>query len=132
MSATNCEDPDHERCERCSGCVPCGCLCHLVGEGVTEETSEPESPDSLLSVELGLRPFQHETLCPKCSSTGIRAVYHPVILVTVGAGQYPCGEWLLAGTLTDDVTAHLCLRCLRCGYGWPTETADTPPVEGLE
>lgn len=129
MSATNCEDPDHERCEKCSGCIPCGCLCHLAGEGAL---SGPEYQDSLIRIGLGLRPFQHETLCPKCSSTGIRVVYHPRVVLAVGSAGTPCAAWYQAGILTLEDAQHLCLRCSRCGYGWPTKTADAAPVEGLE
>jgi predicted nucleic-acid-binding Zn-ribbon protein len=93
---------------------------------------EPEEPGDGGALQFGLRPFQHESMCPKCGSTGIRAVYHPCVVLTLGDGQFPCASWMLSGILTPEVSQHLCLRCARCGYGWPTKTADVAPVEGLE
>lgn len=82
--------------------------------------------------EAGLRPFRHESLCLKCAFTGIRVVYHFTIVVSLGHGQSPCAAWLLAEVLPPDTGPHLCMQCLRCGYGWVTKTADAAPVEGLE
>lgn len=93
-----------------------------------DENASEEIPE----IPSGLRPFMHEPICPKCASTGVRVVYHPMIIMSLGDGQYPCACWLSAGLLSSEVSQHLCLRCSRCGYGWPSETADVIFVEGLE
>jgi hypothetical protein len=96
-------------------------------------SDENEVPvEEVVEDRFGLRPFMHEPMCPKCASTGVRTAYHPTIIVNLGNGQPPCVSWLHAGVLSPEVGQHLCLRCSRCGYGWPTETADRPPVAGLE
>lgn len=121
MSGIDCERPDHERCDRCGGCVPCGCLCHLAGD------EQAEQPEEQLFVELGLREFQQEVSCPKCNTAQYQMVFHPNIILTVGdtaEGDFPCGQWVRQGLLTPIVTQHLCVRCLRCGYGFPMKTAD--------
>lgn len=94
---------------------------------MTEETPE-EVPEPMS----GLLPFMHESLCPKCASTGIRVSYHPTIIVNLGDGQFPCVSWMHAGVISPEVGQHLCLRCARCGYGWPSRTADVPFLDGLE
>jgi hypothetical protein len=92
-----------------------------------------EAPEEVSEQPSGLLPFLHEALCPKCASTGIRVVYHHTIVVSLDSGgQAPCVSWLHAGVLAPDVGQHLCLRCARCGYGWPSRTADAPFMDGLE
>ncbi len=95
-------------------------------------TEEQPGEGDYAVISTGLKPFQHEPVCPKCASTGLRSVYHPTIVVTLGEGQFPCASWLLSGILVPEVGQHLCLRCSRCGYGWPSKTADVAPVDGLE
>lgn len=113
------EHDSHEgQCPACGECtcVECGCQ---------------EPPSGLIHIEFGLQPFRSEPECPKCRATGIRVVYHSTLILNVGIGEYPCGSWYRSGILTDSINEHLCLRCGRCNYGWPTQTADTwqPPVE---
>lgn len=116
MSGIDCDEPNHERCDRCGGCAHCGCLCHLVD-------GPPDEP--LVHLEMGLKNFQEEIFCPKCHGDIVRVTLHENILQTIGGeGSHPCAEWLNKGLLTATVTEHLCLRCQRCGYGWPTKTAD--------
>lgn len=125
MSSIDCDNPGHERCERCGGCVPCGCLCHLAG-GEDEE----QASSGLVTLEMGLREFDlnsEERSCPKCGYGQMQVVFHPNVIFTLGEtpeGSFPCGTWVMAGILSDQTTQHLCLRCLRCGYGYPTKTAD--------
>lgn len=89
--------------------------------------------DPAQPIGFGLRSFMHEAMCPKCASTGVRTVYHPTIILSLGSnGQHPCAAWMQAGILSSSVGQHLCVRCARCGYGWPTKTADEIFVEGLE
>lgn len=123
MSGIDCQDPDHSRCEQCNGCVTCGCLCHLTGES-PEEEGVAESLE-LVHIEFGLQPYRTEQACPKCAYNGLKVTYHSLLVMNVGAQQFPCGSWYRSGILTGDVSEHLCIRCLRCGYGWPTQTADT-------
>ena len=124
MSAVGCEDPNHEQCGTCGGCVIDGCLCHLAGEAA-EEPEEPLTLDAL-----GLRAFDlhsEERQCPKCQFAQMRVAYHPRIVITVGEAQsFPCGAWALSGILSESVTQHLCLQCMRFGYGYPTKTSDAP------
>lgn len=100
---------------------------------MSEETPEqtPEPHGDLIHIEFGLQPFQSEARCPKCDFSGVRVSYHGCLVLNVGTGQYPCGSWYRSGILTDPVGEHLCMRCARCQYGWPTQTADTyrPPLE---
>lgn len=96
----------------------------------------PDEPEAfgLIHIEFGLQPFRGEPSCPKCNYPGIQTIFHPVIVMNVGRGQYPCSVWYGEGILTGSVGEHLCLRCTRCGYGWPTRTADTytPPENGSD
>lgn len=122
MSGINCEDPHHERCEGCGGCVVDGCLCHLAGESA-------EEPEEALTLDsMGLREFDlssEERQCPKCGFGQMRVAYHPRIVLVPGIEQeFPCGAWVISGILSDTVTQHLCLQCVRCGYGYPTKTGD--------
>lgn len=114
-----CENPDHERCERCSGCVPCGCLCHLAGD-----SEEPvEAPLTLES--MGLLPFMEgEGLrCPKCNTTGLALTFHETLIIVMSDEEHPCAQWTRKGLLPGRVGEHLCARCSRCGYGFPMRTA---------
>jgi hypothetical protein len=105
-------------------------LCHLADA----EEPPPAHLSGLIHIEIGLQRFQPEPCCPKCSSFAIQAIFHPLIVMSVGVGQHPCSAWYGQGILTGNVSEHLCLRCTRCGYGWPTHTADTylPPMEEPE
>lgn len=106
-------------CGEC-GCVNCGCQ------------AEPER-SGLIHIEFGLQPFVHEPVCPKCTSRGIATVYHGCLVLNVGDKAFPCGAWYRSRILTGEIGEHLCLRCQKCGYGWPSQTADTyraVPVEG--
>lgn len=131
-----CDDPNHERCEKCSGCVPCGCLCHLAGDeercqGCGHHEGEgcgcpPSAPLTLES--MGLMAFREgEGLsCPKCHMHGIAVTYHEMIIfVTDVGGQTPCQEWVQKNLLGGTIGEHLCCRCQRCGYGFPMKTADS-------
>jgi hypothetical protein len=73
---------------------------------------------------MGLRAFEPEMQCPKCHGTALSVTYHDHVVMGFGEELYPCQEWVQAGLLTQSVTQHLCLRCLRCRYGLPTKTAD--------
>lgn len=114
------EHADHEKCERCDGCVPCGCICHLAGDG--EEGFEEPSED--LFLEMGLREYQPEIQCPKCGSSTVQVSFHPTVLMSFGDEIFACQEWIMEGLLTPNTGQHLCLRCVRCRYGWPTKTRD--------
>lgn len=116
------EHADHEKCERCEGCVPCGCICHLAGDSGTEE--DPEEGRELVELEMGLREYEGETQCPKCGSTTVQVVFHPTVVVAMGDELFACQEWIMEGLLTPNTSQHLCMRCLRCRYGWPTKTRD--------
>lgn len=124
MSTIDCEDPNHERCGGCGGCTTCGCLCHLAAEAV--EAQQQPDRQGLIHIEFGLQPFTPEPMCPKCRSEGVQVTYHSLVIMNVGQGEYPCGSWYRSKILTGEVSEHLCLRCMRCHYGWPTKTADTP------
>lgn len=95
---------------------------------MSDENEVPEEPLTLES--MGLRDYDlrdEERACPKCGANHMQVIYHPRIVITLGEGQgFPCGSWVLSGILSDSVTQHLCLHCLRCGYGYPTKTADAP------
>lgn len=94
-----------------------------------------EEPDGLVDIIFGLQPFVHEQHCPKCGAKAVRVVYHGCLMLNVGDKAFPCGAWFRSGILTGDIGEHLCLRCNRCAYGWPTQTADTyrtPPLENPE
>lgn len=94
---------------------------------MSESNEEPEEPLTLDS--MGLREFDlhsEERQCPKCRYAQMRVVYHARIVLVPGIQQeFPCGAWVLSGILSDSVTQHLCLQCMRCGYGYPTRTGDT-------
>lgn len=125
----NCDNPEHERCERCTGCVPCGCICHLAGEDAEDaedaEGSEVESDPELVHLEMGLREYSSGAICVKCGSDHPRVTYHSHIVMTLGTDtEWPCAAWVRSGLLTGSVTEHLCIRCLRCNYGFPCKTAD--------
>lgn len=113
------EHADHEKCENCGGCVPCGCLCHLAGD--PQETGEP--PLTLES--MGLLPFMDgEGLrCPKCRAAGTQINYHEMIILTVSDDKFPCQEWVEKNLLGGTIGEHLCVRCQRCRYGFPMRTA---------
>lgn len=102
-----------------------------MSEETPEETPDPGQREGLIHIEFGLQPFQSEARCPKCDFSGVRVSYHGCLILNTGDGQHPCGSWYRSGILTDPVGEHLCMRCARCGYGWPTQTADTwrPPEE---
>lgn len=96
---------------------------------MSDQNEQPEE-EPLTLESMGLRDYDlhsEERLCPKCGFGQMQVVYHSRVVLTVGEGQgFPCGSWVLSGILSDTVTQHLCLRCLRCGYGYPTKTADAP------
>lgn len=113
------EHDSHEgQCPICGECSCVGCGCRT-------------QPSGLVHIEFGLQPFQHEHRCPKCGFSVVQVTYHPMLVMNVGEGQYPCGSWYRSSILTGEVGEHLCMRCTRCSYGWPTQTADTyrPPRE---
>lgn len=102
-----------------------------MSEEIPEETPDPGQREGLIHIEFGLQPFQSEPRCPKCDFSGVRVSYHGCLILNTGDGQHPCGSWYRSGILTDPVGEHLCMRCARCSFGWPTQTADTwrPPSE---
>lgn len=107
---------DESRCAGCGHTEAEGCGC------------PPEEPLTLES--MGLREYDlrdEERSCPKCGANHMQVTYHPQVVLTLGEGQsFPCGAWVLSGILSESITQHLCLLCLRCGYGYPTKTADAP------
>jgi len=107
--------PGESRCERCG---------HHAGEGCGCPPDEP----ALTLADMGLRDYDlnnEDRACPKCGFSQMQVIYHSRVVITVGEGQgFPCGAWVLSGILSDQTTQHLCLRCVRCGYGYPTKTAD--------
>ncbi len=117
MSGIDCDREDHEKCERCGGCVVDGCVCHLAGDDAPEERD-------LVELEMGLREYQAEIQCPKCGSSTVHVVFHPTVVVGYEDEVSPCYEWIMAKLLTENTGQHLCMQCLRCRYGWPTKTRD--------
>lgn len=119
MSGFSCEEPDHEQCERCGGCVIHGCICRLAGD-----SEEAEEAPELVVLEMGLPDCPTDIQCPKCRGTTVEVIYHEHVLVSMDGPEWPCAAWVRSGILTPNITEHLCLRCLRCRYGYPTKTAD--------
>jgi hypothetical protein len=113
------EHDSHEgQCPICYECTCVGCGC--------ADTS------GLIHIEFGLQPFVQEAHCPKCNSKAVHSVYHSCLVLSMGEKSFPCEAWQRSGILTGDIGEHLCLRCQRCGYGWPSQTADTfriPPMD---
>jgi len=112
---------DHLRCVRCE--VPSD------DERAEQECAgEPQEGEILSPADMGLRDYDlhdEDRACPKCGFSQMQVIYHARVVITVGEGQdFPCGAWVLAGILSEHTTQHLCQRCLRCGYGYPTKTAD--------
>jgi hypothetical protein len=83
-----------------------------------------EESEELVHLEMGMRPFSEEILCPKCTFSGVKAEWH-VMAIFNHLPTYPCEDWLERGMLTGPVGEHLCRTCSRCGYGWPERTADS-------
>lgn len=85
-----------------------------------------EQDPELVFLEMGLRSTPGpETPCPKCTAELPRIAYHSHILIVIGEDEWPCAEWVRTGLITSSVTEHLCIRCQRCGYGYPAKTADS-------
>lgn len=106
--------------------------CPVCGECSCVECDCQREPEGLIHIEFGLQPFAPEAHCPKCNSKAVSTAYHGCLVLNVGDKAYPCGAWYRSGILTGDIGEHLCLRCNRCQYGWPSQTADTfrmPPLE---
>jgi hypothetical protein len=120
MTCLECEDSNHERCKVCSGCVLCGCLCHLTG-------SAEESEEEALDLASGLlEPFQggEDQRCPKCRFTGVKTKYHGHAI----KGEVPATacENIVGWTFPQiNLGEHLCRRCHGCGYTWAEQTADS-------
>lgn len=112
---------DHLRCARCE--VPSDSE-----QAERECAGEPGEGETLSPGDMGLRDYDlhdEDRACPKCGFGQMQVIYHSRVVITVGEGQgFPCGAWVLSGILSDQTTGHLCLRCVRCGYGYPTKTAD--------
>lgn len=90
-------------------------------------TDEPQSTEAeLMALETGLLPYDgsDEPSCIKCGAGHMKVHYHPVVIMSMGDEKTPCAELLIQRLMSTAVTEHLCVRCLRCGYGWATETAD--------
>lgn len=123
MSGIDCRNPGHEKCERCGGCVLEGCICHLAaGEDVPDEA--PDETAEFVEWEMGLREYEPEIQCPKCGSATVQVTFHPTVVMAYGDELFACQEWITEGLLTSNTGQHLCIRCLRCRYGWPTKTRD--------
>jgi hypothetical protein len=86
-------------------------------------SQDPPERVELVVLEMGLQEFQEHMRCPKCFMEGIQVEWHPNLMIGCDP-ETPCGIWVQAGLLTPSTTEHLCLRCNRCRYGWPTKTAD--------
>lgn len=90
--------------------------------------SDEQSTDAELeTMETGLQPCitdSDEVSCEKCGAGHVKVMYHPMVLIHLGGEESPCAELLRRQILSGEVTEHLCVRCVRCGYGWATETAD--------
>lgn len=93
---------------------------------MSEQKPEGEEPNELVVLELDLKDTPGpETPCPKCGSEMPKITFHPFILISMGEEEWPCAAWAREGLLTAPVTEHLCVRCNRCGYGYPAKTADS-------
>lgn len=83
------------------------------------------SNEELVHLDLGLRGFSEDPVCPKCSSTAIKTTWHETIIINSNQNESPpCGQWAFRGLLTGPVGEHLCRFCHTCNYGWPEQTAD--------
>jgi hypothetical protein len=87
--------------------------------------TEGESEPSLTLESMGLRGFQDEVHCTKCGSMHMSVEYHEMIVFALSGHSTPCQEWTQKGLLGGAVGEHLCLRCVRCGYGYPSKTQDS-------
>lgn len=81
------------------------------------------SDDELTHLDMGLRAFSEEPRCPKCDSSAVQTVWHPVV-VMMAQPITPCERWVQEALLTGPVGEHLCRTCHTCHYGWPEQTAD--------
>lgn len=101
----------------------CGCdSCPTHGHSEGEDCGCRE----LVIVEMGLRNFPGpETPCPKCTSEMPKIVFHPYVVISMDEAEHPCAQWAREGLLTSPITEHICVRCNRCGYGYPAKTADS-------
>jgi hypothetical protein len=89
-------------------------------------SDENEQDQELIVLDLGLRDTPGpETPCPKCSAELPRITFHAFVIISMGEEEWPCAAWTREGMLTGPVTEHLCVRCQRCGYGYPAKTADS-------
>lgn len=77
---------------------------------------------------MGLTAFRTgEALqCPKCESpsSAMTMVFHEMAVLSMEA-KAPCQEWIEKNLLGGVISEHLCVRCSRCGYGFPMRTADS-------
>lgn len=110
----DCDPADEPRCEGCG---------HTEGEGCGCLFKAPLTLESM-----GFMGFRSgEALqCPKCQnpSSGLTMTYHEAVVLSL-EDRTPCQDWAAKGLLGSLSGEHLCVRCSRCHYGFPMQTADS-------